>query len=48
MEFGFDLARQGGAVRDQLGTGAGEETCQFLGCGGDIDTALAPVREVAG
>ena len=39
VEFGCDLARQGGAVRDQLGAGAGEETRPFLGFCRDIEGA---------
>lgn len=47
-QLGFNLARQGGAVRDQLRARAGEEPRQFLGFGRDINAASAPVREVPG
>ena len=37
MQRGFDLTREGGAVRDQLRAGAGEEPLQFLGFCRDRD-----------
>ena len=37
LQLGFDLARQGGAVRDQLRAGAGEEPRQFCGFCRDRD-----------
>jgi hypothetical protein len=48
MQLGCDLARAGGAVRDQLSAGAGEEPRQFFGFCRDRDAASAPVREVPG
>jgi len=48
VQLGCDLARQGGAVRDQLRARAGKEPRQCLGFCRDRDAASAPVREVPG
>jgi hypothetical protein len=48
MELGFDLARNGGPVFDNLRAGAWEQPCEFLGFRRDRDTAQATVRQVNG